>query len=60
MKWYIHVKQLTMRFTEVWADWRGGRSARQIAMPGANVEVGGVVKTGAMALQSLTNRYLSW
>ena len=44
----------------MWLDWRGSRSARQIAMPGANVEVGGVVKTGAMTLQSFNNRYLSW
>ena len=49
-----------MRFKEVWVDWRGGRSARQITISGANVEVGGIAKTGAMALQGFNNRYLSW
>ena len=54
------IRTAIMRFKEVWVDWRGGRSARQIAISGANVEVGGIAKTGAMALQGFNNRYLSW
>jgi len=49
-----------MRFAEVWVDWRGSHSARQIIMPGANVEVGGIAKTGAVMFSSCDNRYLTW